>query len=226
MAERDRTLLARYLGREVAAQIADAATHPENWGALRMASVLFADIRRFSRLTEQVDLSDLRCFLCDFMGVFVDAVEGAGGVANKFMGDGALALFLNPPDAVAAVRAAFELQTAFAATRAHWSGADAAFADIDLAAGLACGEIFWGNIGAGERFDCTAIGRPVNIAERLAADAPKSDNRDNGGKGGIFCDGDFMARLNGDAPASRSLGLTRLRGMAAETAIFQLLPTA
>ena len=191
-------------------------------GAVRPACVLFADIRGSSRLAERVDLPQLRRFLDDFVGIVVTAVEGAGGMVNKFMGDGALALFVDPPDAGRAVEAACALRAAFAAARARWSETDAAFADIDLAVGLAYGEIFLGNIGAGGRYDFTAIGRPVNIAERLAADpgcAPE------GGRGGVLCDGGFMAQLGDSAPAARSLGRVRLRGMTAETAIFQLLPT-
>ena len=212
-------MLARCLGREAAALVAGATARPENLGAVRPACVLFADIRRFSRLAERVDLLLLRRFLCDFVGIFVETVEGAGGMANKFMGDGALALFVDPPDAGRAVEAAFALQAAFAAARARWRGTDAAFADIDLAAGLGYGEIFLGAVGAGERFDFTAIGCPVNIAERLAADPART------GEGGVFCDGRFLARLGDSAPPSCSLGRVRLRGMGTETEIFRLSPS-
>lgn len=218
MAERDDdTLLARHLGGKAAALVRDTAGQPESLGDSCPACVLFADIRGSSRLAERVDLPRLRRFLGEFVGIFVEAVEGAGGMANKFMGDGALALFVDPPDAGRAVEAACAIRAAFAAARARWSGMDAAFADTDLAVGLAYGEIFLGNIGAGKRYDFTAIGRPVNIAERLAHDAPEN------GAGGVFCNGGFMALLGDAAPASRSLGRARLRGMAAETAIFQIL---
>lgn len=214
----DTTLLARYLGREAADLAAGAAERPDSLGAARPACALFADIRGFSRLTERVDLPQLRRFLGDFVGLFVEAVEEAGGMVNKFMGDSGLALFADPPDAGRAAAAAFAVGTAFAAARARRAREDGAFADTDLGIGLACGEVFLGNIGAGARYDFTAVGRAVNIAERLSGE----------GRGGILCDGAFAARLAGcpgaPAPAASFAGRVRLRGMDLETDIFRLTP--
>ena len=64
-------ILARYLRTEAAAQTC-ACPEPARLGAVRQACVLFADMRHFSRLAEQMELLALRRFLGDFMQLFVD----------------------------------------------------------------------------------------------------------------------------------------------------------
>lgn len=206
-------ILARYLGAEAAAQTC-ACPEPARLGAVRQACVLFADMRHFSRLAEQMELLALRRFLGDFMQLFVDSVEARGGMVNKFVGDGALAGFQRPgPAALAALR----LHEDFLQLRSRWqaassAGCRAAFAALDLAVGLSCGAIFLGNVGGGGRYDFTALGVPVNVAQRLAAEAPE---------GGVYCTAAVRAEVDA-AIVAEALGAVQPRGMSARITVFRL----
>ena len=205
------SILTRSLGCKGAAS-ADAAVCPEDLGEVQSAVVLFADIRHFSRLAEQISLLDLRHFLNDFVQLFVAAVESRGGMVNKFAGDGALALFA-PEYLEAAARAALAGCADFRKLRAVRQQANPVFAGLELAVGLHRGEVFLGNIGGSGRYDFTAIGCTVNVAQRLAAEAPE---------GGIYCSASVCTGLNAARFQVRSLGLYQPRGMCAKLELFRL----
>lgn len=210
------TLLERSLGREAAATLWQGRAQPENIGAVASCFVLFADMCHFSRLAEQISLHDLRRFLSGFFQLFVTAVEKQGGDVNKFAGDGGLALFptsLRQDAALATVRAALDLEARFHTLRADWQQFSPPCGQVDLAVGISHGEVFLGTIGGAERFDYTAIGPAVNVAQRLAADAAA---------GGVYCSGAVQERLD-KTVRFRSLGTVRPRGMAAQVPLFQVL---
>ncbi len=213
------TLLKRSLGREAAASLWQGQAQPEEIGELASSVVLFADICHFSRLAEQLSLNDLRRFLSDFFQLFVACIEEQGGSVNKFAGDGGLALFAADPGeagARAAVTAGLQLQARFHRLRERWQELAAPCAQVDLAAGISCGEIFLGTVGTAERFDYTAIGPAVNVAQRLAADAPA---------GGVYCCGAVRERLDRSLPLTRliALGTVQPRGMTRKLSLFQVL---
>ena len=210
------TLLERYLGREAATIVWQGQARPEDIGAVESCFVFFADMCHFSRLTEQLPLKDLRRFLSNFFQFFVALIEEQGGSVNKFAGDGGLALFRAPPDqeaAMAPVTAALNLQARFLQLRAEWQKLAPPCGQVDLTVGISHGEVFLGTVGAAERFDFTVIGSAVNVAQRLAADAPA---------GGVYCCGAVQKRLS-KSVCLRALGPVQLRGMATKISLFQVL---
>ena len=202
---RDKSL-ARFPGRT------GAALCPEDLGEVRTAVVLFTDIRHFSRLAEQISLLDLRRFLNDFVRLLVEAVETRGGMVNKFAGDGALALFASD-SLEAAACAALAGCAAFRKLCAARKQENPVFAGLDLAAGLHQGEVFLGNIGGKGYYDFTAIGSTVNVAQRLAAEAPE---------GGVYCSAAVQGRLDAAQFPAHPLGTCHPRGMSAELDLFRL----
>lgn len=206
--------------------------NPDNSGSVQSLFVLFADIRQFSRLTEQVSLQVLYSFLSDYFQLFAASVEEHGGQVNKFLGDGALALFRSPlagGKALAPVRAALHLHAQFMRLHTCWltqgmtqarvqtaPGEPAVqVVQVDLGVGISYGEVFLGPIiaGANGSVDVTVIGQAVNVAQRLATDC---------NPGGVYCTG-AARQLLGSTVQVQSLGCFQPKGMASTQSLFQLL---
>ena len=217
-ADAARRLLTRYLGPEAATRLAARARDDcgDSCGDERPLFALFADVRHSSGLAEVLDLAGLRRFLGDFMGLAVREVEGRGGMVNKFLGDGVLALFAED-QAVSAAEAALALRQDFPALLTGPGRDHPAFGALDLALGISFGRVFLGEVGAAGRFDFTAIGQAVNVAERLAAEAPGSGVRLCGAAWKRLAAADSAGRFAASGP-----DMTRLRGMNRETAVHRL----
>src|SRR5205814_8511818 len=93
-----------------------------------------------------------------------------GGEVLKFIGDGVLAIFPVTAAPAVACEAALRAVIAARAGMAHLDAARQAqgLAPLPFGAALHLGEILWGNIGAADRLDFTAIGPAVNLVSRLA----------------------------------------------------------
>jgi adenylate cyclase len=142
-------------------------------GTIQDLTVLFADIRNFTRLAQGLDLPTLRRFLNDFFNLLTMTVDQHQGTLDKFIGDGALVIFGapvaqdNPADQ--AVTTGREILKRFTALREQYQEQNDVFDDIGLGIGISCGEMFIGNLGSAKRFDYTVIGAGVNVAQRLAS---------------------------------------------------------
>src|SRR4051794_12114448 len=135
-------------------------------------SILFLDVRGFTSLAEQTSARDLVAMLNDLYEQVVPVLVSHGGHANKFIGDGMLAVFGAPerlPDhADRAVAAALEIA---ACVRERYDGG------LRVGIGVNSGRVLVGTIGGGGRLDFTVIGDPVNTAARVEA-ATRETNDD------------------------------------------------
>ena len=168
------TLLEQYVAPEVAELLlASDADLTTNLGEIRKVTVLFADIRNFTGMVQQLPLDVLRDFLNEFFQLFTETIFQHRGTIDKFMGDAVLALFGAPIELdnanVRAVETALAICERFAELKQRWQKRDRFFSTIDLGVALTCGEMFLGNVGSSRRLDYTVIGTEVNIAQRLAA---------------------------------------------------------
>ncbi|HSC00884.1 MAG TPA: response regulator, partial [Burkholderiaceae bacterium] len=133
------------------------------------AVVLFADLRGFTTMSEQLSADDVVKLLNQFFALATDAVHGQGGTVFNLMGDALMAGFNVPiaqDDAV--VRCVAAARTMIERTGplfARWP------VRIGLGAGINAGEVVVGNIGSVKRMDYTLIGDTVNIAARLCSRA-------------------------------------------------------
>ena len=135
------------------------------------AAVLFADIRGFTALSEHKLAYDVVHILNRFFAAANFAVHEAGGRVDKYIGDGLMALFVDPRGIDHACRSAI--------TAASAIGRELATVNRDLAAelreplriamGLHGGRLVGGRIGAGRAATRTVIGPAVNVASRLEA---------------------------------------------------------
>jgi adenylate cyclase len=136
-------------------------------------TILFADIRGFSAIVNQVKLEEIMDFLDAFYTVMTKAVFGNDGSVNKFLGDEVMAFFGAPTtvnnSTARGVNTALEMVASFEELRAKFSERSPHFASLGIGIGVDTGEVFVGNVGSKSRYDYTVIGNAANIARRLCS---------------------------------------------------------
>lgn len=129
----------------------------------RTMTVMFADIRRFTSMSERMTVDDNFRFLNDYLNVIEPAVYANGGFIDKYIGDAVMALF--PHEADAAVHAAVTMQQNIAAYNAERRASHGE--PIEVGIGIHTGVVMLGTVGSEHRMDTTAIGDTVNLASRI-----------------------------------------------------------
>ena len=161
--------LEAYLGRRSAARVLTSPFR-RDIGETIQAALLYADLRGFTALSESNPPSAVISALDAWFDRIAGAVHAFGGEVLKFIGDGVLAIF---PVVGGAPRAAcVAALRAVAAARVGMAHLDEArrqqgLPPLPFGAALHLGEMLWGNIGAADRLDFTAIGPAVNLVSRL-----------------------------------------------------------
>jgi class 3 adenylate cyclase len=161
-------LLEAYLGRRSAARVQAGALRRGAGETIR-AALLSADLRDFTAMSEATEPTAMIAALDQWFDRVAGAVHAFGGEVLKFIGDGVLAIF---PVTGAPAEACEAALRAVAAARAGMAHLDAlrqaqGLPPLPFGAALHLGEILWGNIGAADRLDFTAIGPAVNLVSRL-----------------------------------------------------------
>ena len=164
-------LLEAYLGRRSAARVQAGALRRGAGETIR-AALLCADLRDFTALSEVTEPPQVIATLDAWFDRIAGAVHAFGGEVLKFMGDGLLAIFPVTDTPAGAREACDAALRAVAAARAGMTHLDAArraqgLPPLPFGAALHVGEVLWGNIGAADRLDFTAIGPAVNLVSRL-----------------------------------------------------------
>lgn len=162
-------LLEAYLGRRSAARV-QAGALSRGAGETIRAALLFADLRDFTAFSEASTPAAVIAALDSWFDRIAGAVHAFGGEVLKFIGDGVLAIF---PVTGAPAQACASALRAIAAARAGMAHLDTVrqgqgLPPLPFGAALHLGEILWGNIGAADRLDFTAIGPAVNLVSRLS----------------------------------------------------------
>ncbi|MBT8328583.1 MAG: GAF domain-containing protein [Desulfofustis sp.] len=172
---RIRTLFEQYVSPEIARVLLDQGGATMELGKIQTLTVLFADIRNYTLLVQNLSLPGLREFLDAFFEMFTRVVYENKGTLDKFMGDGALVIFGAPIEhdnpAESAVNTGKQIIHRFRALRKDYLKRNKFFSDISLGIGISSGEMFIGKLGSRDRFDYTVVGPDVNIAQRLASGA-------------------------------------------------------
>lgn len=169
----ERANLGRYLPPQVVDWVTSKGGSVELGGVLQPVTVLFADIRGFTRLSEQMDAREVVDLLNDFFGVMTAAIFKSNGTLDKFIGDCVMALFGAPIPSERSPRnalvAAVRMQQQVA--RLGEERIQRGLAPMRIGIGMHHGPAVVGNIGSAERMQYTAIGDTVNIAARLVSRA-------------------------------------------------------
>jgi len=138
-------------------------------GKLVNISVLFADIRNFTFISDNLEPEKVSSLLNEYFSEMIPVITGNQGTVNKFMGDALLVIFGDlvetPEHPKLAVKCAYEMLNKAEELKKKWQNQNKPLIDIGI--GINSGEAFVGNIGSTERYEYSAIGNTVNIANRL-----------------------------------------------------------
>jgi len=159
----------RYVSKELAQQLLERRNEIKLGGDEVIVTILFADIRRFTTLAEDLPPAQVVELLNTFFSRMIRVVSAHGGIVDKLMGDSVMALFGVPfpaeDDAVRAVRCGLAMQQEVERFNTEREGQ--ALPPLKMGIGINTGTVIAGNIGSADRMEYTVIGDNVNIAARL-----------------------------------------------------------
>ena len=205
--------LEAYLGRRSAARVL-ASPLRRNTGETIEAALLFADLRGFTALSENHLPAEVIAALDAWFDRIAGAIHAFGGEVLKFIGDGLLAIFPVAASPRSACEAALRAVSAARVGMAHLDAErrKQSLPPLPFGAALHLGEVHWGNIGAADRLDFTAIGSAVNLVSRLEGLCKPLEQT-------VLVSGALAAEI--DTPLI-ALGTHELRGIARPCAVFTL----
>jgi adenylate cyclase len=171
--EKMRANLARYLSPQIVDRVIQKDVQVNLGGDKKIVTVLFSDIRGFTRISETLPPDQLVQLLNEYFTEMAGIIFENQGSLDKFIGDAIVAVFgslisIHNP-ARTAVQAAVQMMKTLETANQRWT-AQYGFA-IHIGIGINTGEVFLGNIGSPERMEFTVIGDTVNIASRLSGAA-------------------------------------------------------
>ena len=163
----------RFLPAYVAQQLVENPESIKLGGTNQTVTVLFADIRGFTGLSERAKPEQILRLLNRYFSEMTEIIFTHGGTLDKYIGDGLMALFgaplPAPEDAANAVQTAVSMQLRLAQLNENLQAEG--FDRLDIGIGLHTGEAIVGYVGCEKRSEYTAIGDTVNLAARLESAA-------------------------------------------------------
>ncbi|MCD6070635.1 MAG: putative adenylate cyclase [Microvirga sp.] len=166
------TLLNTYIGRKAGTQVLEGRVRRGS-GEHIQAVILVADLRGFTALSDRLPSEQVLDVLNRVFDLIVTPIHAEGGEVLKFLGDGLLAIFSveacggNSGAAECALKVAAAIMAGL--DELNVQRCTERFDRIELGIGLHLGPVFFGNVGAEDRLDFTALGPAVNLAFRLEA---------------------------------------------------------
>jgi len=168
---RTRAQFERFFSPAMVEQMVEGKLQLDGVGEMRRTTVMFADIRGFTSMTENADAHEIVALLNDYFEVMVEVLFKYNGTLDKYVGDELMALFGVPVDhgnsTLSAVQCAIEMQqaiTEFNRTRTA-DNLPPVYAGI----GVNTGDVVYGAIGSSKTVQYTVIGDAVNTASRLCS---------------------------------------------------------
>ena len=165
----------RYLSPVLVEQLANDPTMLRLGGEMRQVTVLFCDIRGFTRISEQLAPEELTQLLNRFLTPLTEVILNEQGTIDKYMGDCIMA-FWNAPVNVSrhedhACRAALQMLEALEhlnrSLQHEAKGSGRTAQALKMGVGINSGSALAGNLGSEQRFDYSILGDSVNLAARL-----------------------------------------------------------
>ncbi len=173
----ERRRLRRVLSRSLDPRVLDRLMLDPNVDVLKgertRLTVLYADLRGSTRLSQHLPPEQAVKFINAFLGQMTHVLLGQEGTLDKYVGDQVMALFNAPlpqPDhALRAVHVGVEMQASYRRLQEQWLQQDVRA--MGLGVGIATGEVIVGEIGCEQRTDYTVIGPAANLGARLCSAA-------------------------------------------------------
>lgn len=161
----------RLLSPAIAEQVISGNLEVKKGGELRETTILFADIRGFTSISESCEPQIVVDALNEYFEKMVEIVFRYEGTLDKFIGDEMMVLFGSPvahrDDPIRAVRAALEMQAALLDLNARHEAYG--LPPFEIGIGINTGEVVAGYIGSSQALEYTVIGDPVNTGSRLCS---------------------------------------------------------
>lgn len=165
------TMFGIYVPPEVVRQMAREGMRADMHAENRELTVLFCDLRGFSRIAERLEPQDLRTLINLYLSRMSAVVRAHRGTLDKFIGDAVMAFWGAPIDDAAharhAVDAALEMSSAIEPLNADL--VRRGLPEVGVGIGLASGIVCVGDLGSDLRRSYTVVGDAVNIAARVEA---------------------------------------------------------
>jgi adenylate cyclase len=215
MAATARDRITNLFGQHVSPQVVERlmAEGTGSTSDVRTVAVMFVDFRSFTAGARSRSPQDVVDRLDGAFAVLVEILDRHGGIVNKFLGDGFLALFgapLEAPDAAhRATAAAREMLAAM--DRVNQSSAW----PLRIGIGVHFGEVVAGNVGSPRRKEYTVIGDTVNFAARLEALNKEFNSQ-------LLISAAVRDALGKDSDDAVSLGDVAIRGYDQPMTVWQL----
>ncbi len=213
--EKLRAAFERYVAPSVVERVLQNPEAMQLGGIRREISVVFADVREFTRYSERAKPEEVVASLNQYLSIATDVIFSREGTLDKFQGDAVLAFFNAPEDQAdhvwRAADAALALQRAINERNAR--GGDLG---LSFGIGVHLGEAVVGNIGTDKAMNYTAIGDTVNVAQRLQETAQA---------GQVLITAEVRARL-GDKVEVKPVGSITVKGRSQPLDVFELVALA
>ena len=151
-----------YVPKEIVRQLIKSNQEASISGQSKTITLLFTDIAKFTNITETIDPAQLAVLLSDYFEKTDVMVKKNKGIIDKFIGDSTMAIWGAPADnqnhAIDACHCGLDLNKTLNPNKSTL---------FKTRIGIHTGNVIVGNIGAKNRFNYTAVGKEVNIANRL-----------------------------------------------------------
>ncbi|HYD47409.1 MAG TPA: adenylate/guanylate cyclase domain-containing protein [Terriglobales bacterium] len=217
---RVRRALELYLSPSMASFVSEHPDQLKLGGEKREMTVLFTDIRGFTKISEKLEPEALVELLNEYLGEMTEIVFRHDGMLDKYIGDAVMALWgaplPQPAHAASACRAALAMVGRLAELNREWQ--QRGWQPLAIGAGINTGQMAFGNMGSADHLSLTAMGDNVNLASRI-----EGLTKIYGVPVLISESTRFAA---GEAIIARELDFVRVRGRQDRVRLFQVLGTA
>lgn len=167
--EKIKHAMGKYISQDVMQNVVKNIDGIKLGGKRANVTVLFADIRGFTSMSEKMSAEEVSVILNEYFTEIEPIISKYNGVINKFIGDAVMAIFGEPiqdkDHAQNAVRCANEIFEKLEILKQKWIKEGKP--KIEIGVGINTGEAFVGNIGSEKRLEYTVIGDMVNLASRI-----------------------------------------------------------
>jgi adenylate cyclase len=163
----------RLLSPDLAEMVVSGELLVEKGGVSRIVSVMFVDIRGFTKLSDKTEAADVLQMLNDYYELLVEIVFQHEGTIDKFIGDGMMVIWGAPithhNDPYRSVSAALNILASL--EQFNFSRIERGLAPIEVGIGINTGPVVAGYLGSSRTMSYSVIGDTVNTASRLCAAA-------------------------------------------------------
>ena len=167
--EKIKQAMGKYLSQDIMKNVVQNIDDIKLGGKRATVTVLFADIRGFTSMSEKMTAEEVSNILNEYFTEIEPIITSYNGVINKFIGDAVMAIFGEPTQdinhPINAVKCAYAMLKKVDELRDKWLFEGKP--KIEIGIGINTGEAFVGNIGSEKRLEYTVIGDTVNLASRI-----------------------------------------------------------